>query len=125
MFSFTIRTNLEHNTAVLYVTVSHYVEFSPSVRHSPSVLTIGLLDHLLSGRTSLGVGPYYTLIHVIHDTRGVWWKKRLFDAEVCAPSRHVERMTWYEVDSSTCDSILRHPTPADTTPRITHGTTRE
>lgn len=54
-YSFAIRTNLEGNTTVLlYVIHSHYVKFSPSVRHSPSVLSIGLLDQLLSGRPSLG-----------------------------------------------------------------------
>jgi hypothetical protein len=113
----------ERNAAVLLcLTASHYVKFSPSFRHSPSVLSIGLLDQLLSGRPSLGVAPYYTLIHVIQDTRSVWWKKRLFDAEICAPSLQVERMTWYEVDSSTCESILRHATPAAASPRITLGT---
>jgi len=89
-YSFAIRTNLERNAAVLlYVIPSHYVKFSPSDRHSPSVLSIGLLDQLLSGRPSWDVRPYYILIHVIRDTRGVWWKKCLFDAEVCAPSLQV------------------------------------
>jgi hypothetical protein len=117
-YSFAIRTNLERNTAVLlYVIANHYVKFSPSVRHSPSVLSIGPLDQLLSGRPSLGVKPYYTLIHVTQDTHGVWWKKRLFDAEVCAPSLRVERMALYEVDSSTRESIL----PAAASPRIMRG----
>jgi hypothetical protein len=110
------------NSGFKGLTASHYVKFSPSVRHSPSVLSVGLLDQLLSGRPSLGVRPYYTLIHVIQNTRSVWWKKHLFDAEVCAPSLQVERMTWYEVDSSTRESILRQATPAAASPRITLGT---
>lgn len=70
-YSFAIRTNLGRNTAVLlYVIANHYVKFSSSVRHSPSVLSIGLLDQLQSGRPSMGV---QTLLHPDScNTRHTW-----------------------------------------------------
>lgn len=89
-YSFVIRTNLERNTAALfYVIPSHYVKFSPSIRHSPSILSIGLLDQLLSGRPSLGVRPYYTLVHVIHKTHVVFGGRNASSTRkfVCQVSR--------------------------------------